>query len=68
MTEKLNDITVDKFQEWCDPEELIEEQVAPENWDENKSLCDWLTDYFKKLLEFYKYAASVGDGILIYIT
>ncbi|MBD2609891.1 DUF1877 family protein [Nostoc punctiforme FACHB-252] len=67
MAEKLNNLTVDKFKEWCDPETLIEEQIPPVNWDENSTLCDWLSDYFKKLLELYKSAASVGDGILVYI-
>jgi Domain of unknown function (DUF1877) len=64
---KLDQLPVDKFKEWYDPEALIEGQIPPENWDEGITARDWLVDYFKKLVEFYKAAADFGDGILIII-
>jgi hypothetical protein len=67
MTEQLVSLTVDKFKEWYDPEELMEEQMPPGNWDESDEARDWLVNYFKKLVEFYRTAAGVGDGILIYM-
>jgi hypothetical protein len=67
MAEKLEHLNVDKFKEWYNPEVLMSENMPPLNWDKGNTMRDWLVGYFKKLVEFYKAAASAGESILIYI-
>ncbi len=67
VAEKLSNLTVKQFEEWYDPEALMEEHIPPEIWDEGSEPRGWLISYFMKLVEFYKATTASGEGLLIYI-
>lgn len=68
MAEALAAVSIDKFREWYDADELLGNRIPPERWRHADSAFVWLADYFVRLVAHYKAAAASGDGLLIAIS
>jgi len=66
MAEKLSDLSVERFKGFYEADALIEYDIPPAIWEDQLESRDWLARYYYQLVDFFRSAASGGDGILIY--
>jgi uncharacterized protein DUF1877 len=66
MTDKLSDLSVERFKDFYDADGLIEYDIPPAIWEDQLESRDWLARYYYQLVDFFRSAASSGDGILIH--
>ena len=66
MAGKLSDLSVERFKGFYEADALIEYGILPAIWEDQLDSRDWLARYYYQLVDFFRSAASSGDGILIY--
>ena len=67
LDQKLQKVTMEKFIDWYEPEDLSEESVPPDNWWDvggDKHDC-LLIPYYRKLKDFFRDASAAGLGIAV---
>jgi hypothetical protein len=66
MTDKLSDLSVERFKGFYEADALMEYGIPPAIWEDQFESRDWLARYYYQLVGFFRSASSSGDGILIY--
>jgi Domain of unknown function (DUF1877) len=66
MTDKLSDLSVERFKGFYDADGLIEYDIPPAIWEDQLESRDWLARYYYQLVDFFRSAAFSGDGVMIY--
>jgi uncharacterized protein DUF1877 len=60
-------ISEDGLRQVYDPERMTEEMIYPQIWDRPDEF-DYLWSHFQSLAQFYREAASHGDGVLLWLS
>ncbi len=64
VSEALEKITVENLENRFDLDAMLKEQIYCVN---NREDLDYLTCYYKRVVDFYKETAEKGYGMLIYL-